>query len=296
MARINVEESIWSNSKFLRLCIALGDEQKAIGMMVIAWRTAQRFWCPNKKPIPDSEWSDAGLYFDLIDHGLAKRVDGGIYVNGTEDNFDWWFKASDKGKKSAKARMAKFGTSQPINTEPCSNRVRTAPEPLPNQSEALPLPPSLALTTKNKEFLTGEKKQKSSHNKKRSAFANNTSLSDIEEPNTSLTADPPAAYPGREFVKIYVEAFKKKYGENTRPSLDGKVLGLIKTLLKTTPLDRAKNLIAVYFQMDDKWFETKNHDFVTFMSNLDKIGVALDTGLRSGGIDWSKVFEEKEKI
>jgi hypothetical protein len=37
-------------------------------------------------------------------------------------------------------------------------------------------------------------------------------------------------------------------------------------------------LIQTYCQMDDGWFLTKGHDFGTFIENLTKVGLALDTG------------------
>ena len=104
-----------------------------------------------------------------------------------------------------------------------------------------------------------------------------------------------APLPGKSFVATYVQAFKAKYGANTRPTLDGKTLGLIKSLVKSVPIERAQAMIQVYFQMDDKWFNTKNHDFVTFMNNLDKVGVALDNGASSNDFNWNQFWEKMEK-
>ena len=47
-------------------------------------------------------------------------------------------------------------------------------------------------------------------------------------------------------------------------------------------LDRACDLIQVYLQMDDPWFVTKCHDFTTFVSNIQKVSLALDTGEAPG--------------
>lgn len=83
------------------------------------------------------------------------------------------------------------------------------------------------------------------------------------------------------FIAIYVNSWRKRYGVNTSPSLTGKTKGLIQTFLKEIDFDRASNLIQVYFQMDDPWFKLRCHDFRTFLDNLDKIGLALDTGKTS---------------
>lgn len=274
MARINVEESIWSDPRYLKLVLKCGDEAKAIGQLVIAWRFAQKFWCDNKKPIPLKEWEFSKLNNDLIELGFAEKRDDGIYMSGSAKSFQWkndLLEGNSKGGlRSSKRPRDKKGRllskSNPSQTQ-VDPSLSSVPYPIPS-----PLP-SL------KNFLTVEKDNSLNYE------------TVIKEPN-SLPADPPKAYPGREFVKVYISAFQKRYGSNTRPSLDGKVQGLIKNLLKTTPLERAKNLIEVYFQMDDKWFETKTHDFVTFMSNLDKIGIALDTGMKTNSLDFS--FMEKK--
>jgi len=98
----------------------------------------------------------------------------------------------------------------------------------------------------------------------------------------------------RQFIGAYVKAFQARYGENVRPDLSGKVQGQIKTLLKTTPIERACQLIQVYLQMDTPWFKTKGHDISTFISNLNPIGIALDTGEQQNGINWSKLKKELE--
>lgn len=81
----------------------------------------------------------------------------------------------------------------------------------------------------------------------------------------------------QEFIGIYVKAFKKKYPDG-RPTLHGKAQGQIKRFLKDYPFERACDLIQVYFQMEEQWFETKAFDFSTFLENLQKIELALDTG------------------
>lgn len=101
---------------------------------------------------------------------------------------------------------------------------------------------------------------------------------------TSVALAPMSSHPEvGKFIAVYVSAVKAKYGPKTRPDLSGKVQGEIKRFLKDTPLDRAMDLIQVFLQMEDPWFKTKCHDFATFISNLQKIGLALDTGQKTVG-------------
>lgn len=97
-------------------------------------------------------------------------------------------------------------------------------------------------------------------------------------------ANPPSIISS--FIVTYIRAYQKRYGEKCRPDLGGKAQGIIKSVLKDIPLDRANQLIQVYLQMDTKWFVTKAHDLVTFKENLNVIGNALDTGTDAVGNNW----------
>ncbi len=107
MARLNIEDSIWSDTRFMRLCILLGDEARAVGVIVLGWRTAQRYWCPDRKPIPEADFIAAGLPEQLISCGLAERVDGGVRMRGSEEHFAWWFQRQEAGRRGGEAKAAK---------------------------------------------------------------------------------------------------------------------------------------------------------------------------------------------
>lgn len=95
-------------------------------------------------------------------------------------------------------------------------------------------------------------------------------------------------------ISTYVLAYQKTY-PGTRPVITGKVQGQLKSLLKSIPLERIRNLIQVYCQMKNPWFIKKSHDIGTFVENLNLVAKALDTGqdssVESTQIDWKKVKE-----
>jgi hypothetical protein len=123
----------------------------------------------------------------------------------------------------------------------------------------------------------------------------NKTLQDIPPVDVPVR-DTVAESPSAKFIGTYVAAFKKRYGEKSRPDVGGKVQGGIKRLLSSTPLDRACDMIQVYLQMDDDWFKTKAHDFGTFEQNLTKVGLALDTGKKRGGrSQWDEEMLAKER-
>ena len=113
MARLNVEDSLWSDPRFLRLCAKLGDEIQAIGSVILAWKLAQKHWCPNKQLIPENVFKEAGLPEELISIGLAERHKDGIRMRGCEEHFEWWFKKVNSGRLGglAKASNAKQSLS-----------------------------------------------------------------------------------------------------------------------------------------------------------------------------------------
>jgi hypothetical protein len=123
------------------------------------------------------------------------------------------------------------------------------------------------------------------------------SLGAIEPIGSGGLQPAPELQPSQIFIGTYVKAFQKRYGENTRPSVTRKVAGQVKNMLLDITLDRACALIQVYLQMDDKWFVTKCHDFGSFLENLSKIGLALDTGRsldQKETIDWAELCGEKK--
>lgn len=96
---------------------------------------------------------------------------------------------------------------------------------------------------------------------------------------------------GQAFAAAYVKAYQTRWPEGRPEDLnDGKTKGQIMNWIEEYPLDRARELIQAYFQIEAKWFQTKGYDFETFRRNLNVIGQALDSGQDpNSGIDWSKV-------
>jgi hypothetical protein len=147
VARINVEDSLWSDARFMRLCVKLGDELRAAGAVLVAWKTAQKFWCPNRQPISEAAFRDANLPDALVEVGLAERMADGVRMRGSEEHFSWWFDKKAAGMKSAAVRKERFGSSQPSNT--CRTPVHVAPNTPEQRSNAVePLPLPLSPNTK----------------------------------------------------------------------------------------------------------------------------------------------------
>src|ERR1035437_2704686 len=91
MARINSEDAIFRDQRFINLVFKLGGLDVALGSVVRAWMLSQQFWF-QKELIPEAAWKGAKLSEELFSCDLAERRPEGIYVRGSSKNFDWYFK------------------------------------------------------------------------------------------------------------------------------------------------------------------------------------------------------------
>lgn len=98
MARINIEDSLFTDPRYIKLVIKTGDQYKALGLLFAAFQLAQKHWLRHKK-IPKENWiSD---FNDLLDCGLAEILDcGSVYIKGSKEQFGWLEQRSEAGKKT----------------------------------------------------------------------------------------------------------------------------------------------------------------------------------------------------
>lgn len=132
MARINIEDSLYRDSRWLKLLLKVGCEYKALGLITKAWTIAQDNWLqfgsvPKKAWLPELDI--------LLEVELAERnQDGSVYVKGSRAAFGWLEQRSqagqkNKGKKRGKKKTTVNGSSS-----------------FDNDSNPLTLTPSLALS------------------------------------------------------------------------------------------------------------------------------------------------------
>jgi len=106
MPRINIEDSLWSDDRYQELAVLSGSRALAAGAVLLAIVTAQKHWCPEKRPIPKKEWDRLTLAKEMIQVGLAEEIENAVYFRGSEKHFAWWFVAKEKGKKGGLAKAA----------------------------------------------------------------------------------------------------------------------------------------------------------------------------------------------
>ena len=140
MARINLEDSIYRDSRFLKLVIYLGCEYKALGLLVSAWSLAQKYYL-NKETnrlIEKSAWL-TNDYLPLLTIGLAEERDTGFYIKGSNENFTWLIQKQNAGKLGGRPKKTESGT---LSGESGTLSGESGPNPLtPTLYSALPFFP-----------------------------------------------------------------------------------------------------------------------------------------------------------
>jgi hypothetical protein len=152
MARINIEDSIFTDPKYLNLLIKVGDQYKALGLIVTAFKLAQTHWLKTQS-IPAENWpKDLDI---LIDCGLAEKLEAGsIYVKGSKEQFNWLVQKSEAGKSNSEKKLNQLANARAKKQEKAATETLNGSERTLNEdrtelkmSEALPL--SLSLTQDN---------------------------------------------------------------------------------------------------------------------------------------------------
>jgi hypothetical protein len=132
MARINIEDSIYRDNRFLKLMFHFGSKWTAIGAVVDAWRIAQDFFSPEnpRALIPIEEWKMRGGPEELLTFNLAVMEGDCIYVRGAEEQFKWIMKQWINGRKGGRPKkpMGSVGipTGNPRNpssSSSCSEEI-----------------------------------------------------------------------------------------------------------------------------------------------------------------------------
>lgn len=120
MARINIEESWWSDPRRERLAALVGSPLLADGIMIRVWRIAQQYRGKNQGLIPFHVWEQIEANASIVQANLAKAEQDGIYVNGSREFLDWVVKKREnaqKGGKSSAEKRSKMGLNCQANAK-----------------------------------------------------------------------------------------------------------------------------------------------------------------------------------
>lgn len=119
----------------------------------------------------------------------------------------------------------------------------------------------------------------------------------VKPPSVPTVRSPvPAQNVVHGLIGAYVRAWQARYRTKARPDITP-AIGVFRRLLKERPAEQLAELIQVFCQMDDPWFQTKHHDIATFGANVGKVAIARDKGYErpNGERHWMEIHEERTK-
>ena len=240
MSRINIDDKLWSDARFDALKNILGSELLAIGMVVKSFRIAQDFWKTETKLIPKDIWN---LYdFSAMEKvGLAEKLDNGVYIKGSNDQFEWLKKKQLAGKISAQTRRKKFGSAQPN-----SNTSRTATEHLFENPRTPPEPPTPTPTL------------------------NTYTQTDPSEHKAKKQTKPKVGT--HEVIARYCELFEQRYG--IKAAVGGVEAGQLGRITKAHGKEQAIKIIEGYFNLNDQFLANQCHPVGMIEKQINKILVS----------------------
>lgn len=233
MARINIEDSLFKDPRFIDLCIHYGDKQKALGTIVWAFVLAQKHYSDisSDRLIPLSEWKRSLSDGKLIDLGFAELREKGVYVCGSEKQFAWLVQRQEAGKKGGDAKSS-------IRKK----RVAVAKREL-TVAKPLTLTPSLSPT-----------------------------LTPFSSSNSEESPKPqkiPADESGGSRVWIsYRDAFMNRYG--VEPVRNAKTNSLCSQLHKRLG-EEACNVVTFYLTHNDGYYLRTQHALTGLIANAESL-------------------------
>ena len=142
MARVNVEDEIEFDPRFKALARRLGCEDRARGMLVRFWRTAQTHW--GRGELVPRELFNVGDFGEILAVGLAEDRGTGFYARGSEERFAWYVQVCQAGKRRSKGPRNKNG--QLISDKPADDQRPLDKTPAEDQRPDQLLTPTLTLT------------------------------------------------------------------------------------------------------------------------------------------------------
>lgn len=131
MARINFEDSVFTTPQWNKLIVSIAKkyahcdldefQELAKGRLHTIWRLAQDYWIDNRTLIPEKVWALIPYHQDMIDCGFAEKRESGIYIYGSEEQFEWLISRRESGRKGGLKRQANLRKRDDIEGEKESN-------------------------------------------------------------------------------------------------------------------------------------------------------------------------------
>lgn len=114
MARINIDDTLYGDPRFEIIVRKIGIDL-AVGQFVRIAKLAQKFWLDGKKPIPENLYKYGEFSEHFIETDFVQRVEGGLYLHGSEEQFSWIWAKRENGKKGGRPSKNNTLTKAKVN-------------------------------------------------------------------------------------------------------------------------------------------------------------------------------------
>jgi hypothetical protein len=136
MARVNIDDRLFSDPRWMNFVLHVGCQDKAVGMYYRAVRLVQNHWRSDFL-VPLKSWRT--LKVPLEKFGLAEITKDGVYLHGSDKRLSWYktrMAASEAGvaKKREKRKNHMDNHGEPYgqpNGKPTRNHMDNPPVPVP---------------------------------------------------------------------------------------------------------------------------------------------------------------------
>ena len=306
MARVNVEEGAWK--KFYKVANYMDwDVRIACGAVIGVWHESQEKVRLTASALELARWGneheDADKFVAaLVDAEVVRPVDDEFEIVGNENEIASQMKFRARSKKGGEATKAKWEAAKASQVEKKSRKHSLKPATSPLEAGHT-LGHQLGTIQCSSVQYNSEEKNKETN---LTVCTDEKSDSAIEVKNggelAPQNAVKPPTLPGKRkftpetnrkivaFIRAYAEGFREKYKSAPEGIRDKAVIGKIGHWVEMLSEERAVQLVQVYLQVTDKWVVARYHDLWTFFKIRNQLGVALDTGLDPGGINFGSVF------
>lgn len=150
MARLNIEDSIYSDHRFLFVADSIG-RFSAMGQMVYLMKLAQKFWAQGKLRIPTRIYEISGFSELFLESGMVDKNDDGYYLSGSEEHFSWLIAKIENGKKGGRPKSTSNKNNDVIKPNDNLNKANESYE------NPLTLTPTLTPTPTHNKYNTSKK-------------------------------------------------------------------------------------------------------------------------------------------
>lgn len=136
MPRIAIDDTLFIDPRFDLLCQLIGSKAKAIGVLVMAWQLAQKFYRNGSERIPTSVWACLDSSELILKSNLADINDAGVRMAGIKEQFAWLDQKRAAGKRSAeiKRELVQRASTESNGAQPLPI-PNSIPIPIPNKKE-----------------------------------------------------------------------------------------------------------------------------------------------------------------